>query len=68
MRAHEFIPLVQLSELTGFAVTTLYNQHSSGKGVVAPILTRLGGRVGAWRPDYDQWVAMQRKLPPQDHA
>lgn len=68
MQEPDFIPIVQLSQLTGFAPGSLYNQHSSGVGPVAPILTKLGHRVGAWRQDYQQWVVSQRRLSPQQDA
>ncbi|MGB9332116.1 MAG: hypothetical protein WCB10_15230 [Steroidobacteraceae bacterium] len=64
----QFIPLVELSELTGYAPGSLYNQHSTGNGPLSPILTKLGGRVGVWRPDYLQWRDAQLRLPPQAPA
>jgi hypothetical protein len=60
----DFIPVRRLAELTGFKPKSLYNQHSSGVGPLAEILTRLGSKVGAWRPDYEAFVATQRRLPP----
>ena len=54
----------ELSKLTGLAVKTIYNQRGRCKdrGALAPILTKLGGRVGCWRADYDVFVASQRRL------
>jgi len=52
----------ELTQLTGYAAKTLYNSHTSGRGPLAVILCKLGGRLGAWRADYDQWLVSQRKL------
>jgi hypothetical protein len=64
----DFIPVARLSELTGFRPKSLYNQHSSGVGPLAVILTRLGSKVGVWRPDYEQWRDEQRRLHSRDAA
>jgi hypothetical protein len=61
----DFLPIMTLAQLTGYAPGSLYNQHSRGIGPMAPILTKLGSRVGAWRPDYEQWRAAQLRLPAQ---
>jgi hypothetical protein len=58
----DFLPLAILSQLTGYATSGLRNQHYSGKGPLAGILTRLGSKVGAWRPDYEAWRDAQRRL------
>ena len=55
----DFIPVVELSRLTTIPVKTIYNQHSTGKGPLAPILTKLGSRLGAWRADYEAWVVSE---------
>jgi predicted DNA-binding transcriptional regulator AlpA len=63
----DFITVPPLAERTGYSPGSLYNQHSSGVGPLAPILTKMGGRVGVWRLDYEQWLDSQRRLksPPQ---
>jgi len=64
----DFIPVTQLAARTGFKAKSLYNQHSSGVGPLAPILTRLGSKVGAWRLDYERFVSEQRRLKDEDEA
>jgi predicted DNA-binding transcriptional regulator AlpA len=65
----DFLDATELSLLLGIPRRTLYNQKSSGSGPLAPILVKLGGRLGCWRADYDVWVQSQRKLsvPPTEH-
>lgn len=59
----DFIPAEELSELTTFAVHTLYNQWQRKRGPLAGILCKLGNRrLGCWRADYNLWVASQRRL------
>jgi hypothetical protein len=58
----DFIPVSELARLTCVPLKSLYNEHSSGRGALAPILTKIGGRLGCWRADYDLWVASQRRL------
>jgi predicted DNA-binding transcriptional regulator AlpA len=58
----DFIPVRQLSERTGTPIKTLYNAHSQQKGPLHEILTKLGGRLGCWTADYDEWLDRQRKL------
>ena len=62
MREPDFLPVVTLEELTGTPVKTMYNAHSKGEGPLSEILTKLGGRLGAWRCDYEAYVASQRRL------
>jgi len=64
----DFIPAAELSKLTGYAPKSLYNQHSTGRGPLAPILTKFGMRLGAWRADYEAFVASQRKFRDQSAA
>lgn len=59
----DFIPVAELSELTAISIKTLYNGHSAGSGPLAPILCKLGGRLGCWRSDYESWVGKQRRMP-----
>jgi hypothetical protein len=58
----EFMELAELSEASSFALNCLRNQHTSGRGALAPILTRFGGKLGAWRSDWEALVASQRRL------
>jgi hypothetical protein len=58
----DFIPVARLSELTTIERKSLYNSHSSGRGPLAEILCKLGGRLGAWRCDYEEYVAIKRRL------
>lgn len=57
-----FIPLAELALLRGCKPKTIQNEFSGGRGPMKDILTKLGGRVGAWSPDYDAWVARQRNV------
>lgn len=52
----------ELSQETNYAPKSIYNQHSRRKGPLAPILVKVGGKLGAWRADYDIWVKSQRRL------
>ena len=63
MSKSDFIPLSELTQLTGLSKKTLYNVSSSGRGPMAEILSKLGGRLGSWRQDYELWRDAQRKLP-----
>lgn len=58
----DFILAPDLAALTGTKVKSLYQQRWSGKGDLAPILTKFNGRLGAWRADYDALVASRRRL------
>jgi hypothetical protein len=60
----DFLPVVELAKLTPFKPKGIYNQHSSGTGPLVPILTKVGGRLGAWRADYELWRDSQRRLKP----
>lgn len=64
----DFIPATELSELTGRKLKTLYNEHSTGRGPLAPILTKFGDRLGVWRADYEQFKDSQRKLTEKSAA
>ncbi len=59
----DFIPLAELCALTGVAIQTAYQARWRRRGPLSEILTKLGHWVGAWRPDYEAWVASQRRLP-----
>lgn len=59
----DFISVAELALLTGFTKKTIYFQHSTQTGALAPILSKLGRRLGCWKNDYDQWKAAQYKLP-----
>jgi len=58
----DFLPAIELERLTGVAVKTQYNVHYYGKGPLVEILTKCGGRLGAWRADYEIWRDSQRRL------
>lgn len=62
----DWIPVAELAALTGRRPKSLYNDHSAGRGPFATILTKLGGRLGCWRDDYEALKAEQRRLPVQD--
>jgi hypothetical protein len=64
----DFIRVNDLSGLTGVNIKTLYNAHCSGTGPLSEILTKMGGRLGAWRPDYQVWLNRQRKLRDESDA
>jgi hypothetical protein len=57
-----FMPVQELSQETNYAPKSIYNQHSRGRGALAPILVKVGGKLGAWRADYDIWVKLQRRM------
>jgi predicted DNA-binding transcriptional regulator AlpA len=59
----DFISVAELALLTGFTKRTIYFQHSTQTGALAPILSKLGRRLGAWKNDYEQWKTAQYKLP-----
>ena len=63
MSQSDFITLAELSALTGYSKKALYNASSSGRGPMVEILSKLGGRLGSWRADYELWRDAQRKLP-----
>jgi hypothetical protein len=63
MREPDFIPLDDLCDRTGYDRQTFYNSRNTGRGPLAGILTKLGNRVGVWRPDYEAWLRSQRRLP-----
>ena len=65
----DWIPIAELATLTGRRPKSLYNDHSAGRGPFAAILTKLGGRLGVWRADYEALKAQERRLPVQgrDH-
>lgn len=58
----DFMSVAELSGRTGIRAKTFYNAHCNGVGPLAEILTKLGGNLGAWRADYDQFVSKRRKL------
>lgn len=59
----DFIPAPELAKLTGRKLKTIYDDRYRGAGPLSSILTKFGGRVGAWRKDYDAFVEQQRRLP-----
>lgn len=58
----DFIRAQELARLTPFELKTIYNQHSTQTGALAPILVKVGGRLGAWRADYEAWRDSQRRF------
>lgn len=62
MRESDFISLNELAQLTGYSKKVFYNSHSAQRGPLHEILTKLGGRLGVWREDYEEWVGLQRRL------
>jgi hypothetical protein len=62
VQTSDFVPVSELSKLTGRSLKTLQNDHSAGRGPLSKILTKFGGRLGCWRADYDAWIRSQRKL------
>src|ERR1700722_18244984 len=60
----DFISATELAVLTGCARKSIYTWHSSKSGPLAAILTKVGGRLGAWRDDYEMWKLSQRKMGP----
>jgi hypothetical protein len=63
MEQREFIRVVPLAKIFGFAPGTIYNSHATGRGPLAPILTKFGNAVGAWRGDVEALIAAERRLP-----
>ena len=64
----DFLPVLDLAKLTKAAPKSIYNQHSTGNGPLAPILVKVGGRLGCWRADYELWRDAQRRLKSPDPA
>jgi predicted DNA-binding transcriptional regulator AlpA len=62
----DFMRVPELAKVTGFSEGSFYTWHSSGGGPLAPILTKCGGKLGAWREDYLAWRESQRKFKPDD--
>jgi hypothetical protein len=60
----DFMVVPALAAATSFKPKSIYNQHSSGRGPLAPILVKVGGRLGCWRADYEAWKASQRRMIP----
>jgi predicted DNA-binding transcriptional regulator AlpA len=60
----DFIAATELARLTGFERKSIYNWHSAGSGPLNSILVKVGGRLGCWRSDYEQWRDAQRRLKP----
>jgi predicted DNA-binding transcriptional regulator AlpA len=60
----DWISVEELIALTGRSRATFYQDRWRGTGPFAGILTKLGGRLGCWRADYDALVAQQRRIPP----
>jgi hypothetical protein len=58
----DFMSIDEIAAATTFSPKSLYNQHSSGSGAFACLLTKIGGRVGCWRSDYELWIAAQRRI------
>jgi hypothetical protein len=58
----QFIRVEPLGEIFDLKPGTLYNSHASGRGPLAEIITKFGGRVGAWRDDVEAYIASQRRL------
>lgn len=61
----DFIPVARLAELQALDRKSIYNQHSSRRGALVPILVKVGGRLGCWREDYECWKSQQRRLKPE---
>ena len=53
----------RLRALSGYTPQYVREQHSSGRGPLVPILTKLGNRLGVWSLDWDEFAASQRCLP-----
>jgi hypothetical protein len=60
----DFLVGEDLAELTTYSLQSLYNQKKSGVGPLAGILTKFGGKFGAWRADYEALIDSQRRLKP----
>jgi hypothetical protein len=59
----DFMPLVELARLLGYSPNAVYAQWANQVGVLVPILTKLGGKVGCWREDYESFKRSRRRLP-----
>lgn len=64
----DWIPVEELARLSRRGQRTLYNDFSGGRGPFKEILTKLGGRLGCWRADYEALVAQQHRFPPGPSA
>jgi predicted DNA-binding transcriptional regulator AlpA len=60
----DFIAATELATLVGVERKSIYNWHSAGSGPLNSILVKVGGRLGCWRSDYEQWRDSQRRLKP----
>jgi predicted DNA-binding transcriptional regulator AlpA len=61
----DFMRVTELAQRAGLKPQTIYNMYSKGTGVLAPILTKFGSKLGCWRSDWDAFTAAQKKLPAQ---
>jgi hypothetical protein len=64
----DFILAAELSRLTGRKLKTIYDDHARHSGPLVSILTKFGGRLGAWRPDYEKFVEQQLRLKDIENA
>ena len=62
--APDFLTATELAKLIGVQRKTVYAWSSSGTGPLVSILVKVGGRLGAWRSDYQLWRDAQLKLKP----
>lgn len=62
MKQTDWMPCEEISRETDYTRKALYNQHYTRRGSLAGILTKVGGRLGCWRADYEIWRDQQRKL------
>jgi predicted DNA-binding transcriptional regulator AlpA len=62
----DFISATELAVLTGFKRKSIYLWNCAGTGPLKPILVKVGGRLGAWRSDYEAWRDAQLKLKPAE--
>jgi predicted DNA-binding transcriptional regulator AlpA len=60
----DFMLVPELEQATTFHRKSIYNMHSSGQGPLAPLLVKLGGKLGVFRTDYDAWLLAQRRIKP----
>jgi hypothetical protein len=58
----DFMRLAELSKRSGLRPQTIYRHHCTGRGVLVPILTKFGGRLGCWRADWRAFTSAQLKL------
>jgi hypothetical protein len=58
----DFMRLLELAERSGFKQRSIRNQYHGEDGVLKPILTKFGGRLGCWRADWEKFVAQRQKL------